>query len=89
MREWRKTHRLTAEQRLKDNARSYAGVAKRRGLLVPQNCAHCGNADTEMHHPDYALPLKVEWLCRECHLALHKYECDTAFNEFCKRYVAQ
>jgi hypothetical protein len=71
MREWRKTHPLDAEQRFKDNARSYAGTYKRRNKLIPQPCAHCGE-EAEMHHPDYAQPLKVEWLCRPCHLALHK-----------------
>jgi hypothetical protein len=77
MREWRRTHPLTPEQRFKDNARSYAGVYKRRGLLVPQPCA-CGSTDVQMHHPDYSQPLLVIWMCRSCHLALHHDEQETA-----------
>lgn len=63
---------LSPEQRAKDNARSYAGVYKRRGVLVPKPCEECGEPDSEMHHPDYSKPLEVVWLCRPCHHALHK-----------------
>lgn len=70
-REWRATHPLTAEQRYKDNARSYANVYKQRGELIPAPCERCGDVDTEMHHDDYDAPLDVRWLCRSCHLALH------------------
>lgn len=72
MRDWRKTHPLTPEQRRKDNARSYAGVYLRRGKLIPQPCKRCKAEKAEMHHPDYSQPLNVIWLCRPCHLYLHK-----------------
>lgn len=72
MRGWRKTNPLTPEQRVKDNARSYAGVYKRRGKLVQQPCAVCGAEKTEMHHHDYSKPLEVEWLCRPCHMRTHQ-----------------
>ena len=72
MRAWRKTHPMTAEQRRKDAARSYAGVYKRRGKLAPEPCQICGDANSQMHHSDYNRPLAVEWLCRPCHLSLHK-----------------
>lgn len=72
MRNWRKTHPLTRDQRIKDNARSYAGVYKRRGKLIPQPCERCGCTESQMHLPDYAQPLKVEWLCRPCQLSLRK-----------------
>lgn len=71
MREWRKSHPLSPEQKLRDNARSYAGVYKRRGKLVPQPCEVCGAAEVEMHHDDYSKPLEVRWLCREHHMAHH------------------
>jgi hypothetical protein len=73
MREWRKTHPLTQEQRFKDNCRSYANAYKHTGKLIPQPCA-CGAATVEMHHPDYSRPLHVIWMCRACHLELHR--CD-------------
>ena len=70
MRDWRKLHPLTPDQKVKDAARSYAGVYKRRGKLTPQTCEEC-DAPAEMHHDDYGKPLKVRWLCRTHHLDLH------------------
>ncbi len=72
MREWRKSHPLTPEQRWKDNCRSAAGVYKRRGYLTQQPCEVCGSLDSQMHHPDYNEPFLVNWLCRPCHLGLHQ-----------------
>lgn len=60
-----------SEQRKKDNARSYAGIYKRRGKLTPEPCEKCGSLNSEMHHDDYDKPLKVQWLCRPCHLEHH------------------
>lgn len=72
MRHWRKTHPMNAEQRFKDNARSYAACYKKRGKLVPEPCEVSGcESPTEMHHPDYTKPLEVRWLCRDHHLVLH------------------
>ncbi len=72
MRAWRQTHTLSAEERVRDISRSYAGVYKRRGKIIPRSCETCGSPDAEMHHPDYGLPLAVVWLCRTCHEALHR-----------------
>jgi len=74
MREWRKTHPPSLEARKRDNVRSYAHTYKRRGKLTPGPCAKCGDAASQMHHPDYDQPLLVLWLCRACHLALHAEE---------------
>lgn len=71
MREWRKTHPLNAEQKIKDTARSYANVYQRRGLLKPKPCEVCGSSNVEKHHDDYSKPLEVRWFCRKHHLTHH------------------
>jgi hypothetical protein len=71
MRQWRKRHPPTPEQRRKNNARAYARSYWLRGKLRQKPCRHCGESKTERHHPDYARPLFVIWLCRPCHLKLH------------------
>lgn len=74
MREWRKAHPLTEEQRKKDNCRSYANAYKKRGKLVQVPCEKCGSPKSQMHHHNYDKPLEVEWLCRPCHMRLHQEE---------------
>ena len=72
MRENRLKHsQLNNEQKLKSNARSYANVYKRRGILIPMPCQICSNSIVEMHHSDYNKPLDITWLCRMCHLDEH------------------
>lgn len=83
MREWRKTHPMSAEQRFKDNARSLAAAYKKRGVLKPEPCEVCGSLDVEMHHEDYSKPLEVHWLCREHHLA-HHHEIDRVVSFGCR-----
>lgn len=72
MREYRKQHAVSDEQRRRGIARSYANVYLRRGKLTRQPCADCGAAKVQMHHADYDRPLEVTWLCRRCHLARHR-----------------
>lgn len=74
MRKSRSKNELTELQRLKMNCRSYANVYKRRGKLIQEPCAKCGDPKSQMHHHDYTKPLEVEWLCRRCHLAEHSEE---------------
>lgn len=68
MRQWRKAHPMTEEQKFKDRARSYAAVYKRRGKLIAHPCRRCGAENAQMRHLDYNRPLLVDWLCRECRL---------------------
>jgi hypothetical protein len=71
MRKHRRIRGISDVQRPKADARSHAGVYKRRGLIEIQPCMLCGDADSEMHHPDYSKPKQVLWLCRAHHLDLH------------------
>lgn len=72
MREWRKTHPQTADERRKSNTRSYTNVLIKRGHLVRQPCSDCGSVEVQAHHPDYDRPRFVEWLCPEHHRAEHR-----------------
>ena len=71
MRRWRKTHPMTAEQRVRSNARAYVHVYLRRGTLKRGLCSVCGNPNTQPHHGDYSKPLDVVWLCVKHHLQAH------------------
>src|SRR6185295_16839071 len=62
---------LSSGQKFKANTRSYSRVYQKRGKLLPQLCAKCGDPKAEKHHEDYSKPLEVIWLCRKCHLELH------------------
>src|ERR1700681_1994907 len=73
MREWRKKHPLTGGAKKRDIARSYAYEYMKRGKLKAAPCQVCGDAVSEMHHPDHELPLQVAWLCRDHHLAWHSF----------------
>ncbi len=55
---------------VKRRARKLAGNAVRAGTLIPQPCEVCGDP-SEMHHPDYARPLDVRWLCGVHHHETH------------------
>ncbi len=48
--------------------------AIRRGLLIrPEQCEECGvEAKVDAHHPDHRDPLRVQFLCRRCHAAVHR-----------------
>jgi|HubBroStandDraft_6_1064221.scaffolds.fasta_scaffold13000_2 hypothetical protein len=73
MREWRKTHPMSEEQRVRDRARAYAKVYLKRGLLKKLPCSVCADPQAQMHHPDYCKPLDVIWLCVKHHKDLHDW----------------
>ena len=62
------------EYRKRYNARRATQKAILSGRLVKQPCFVCGASgdDVEAHHPSYALPLAVTWLCTQHHKQLHK-----------------
>ena len=43
------------------------------GQLVRQVCEKCSNPKTHAHHPSYAKPLEVTWLCFKHHQQAHGY----------------
>lgn len=67
-----------ADWRRRHPGRYQAHLAVQRALktgeLVKCPCEHCGKFDGRLdaHHPDYSKPLAVIWLCRRCHILLHK-----------------
>lgn len=67
----KKDSELPEEQKKKASCRSKTKVYISRGNLVKEPCYNCGNENVQAHHSDYDNPLKVHWLCRECHLELH------------------
>lgn len=73
MREWRKTHPLSKEQRLKADVRSKVKMRLRRRLMKKQPCEVCGSkTNLEAHHDDYSKPYDVRWLCRIHHNEHHR-----------------
>lgn len=72
MRQWRKSNPLTDEQRRKMVCHSYSNMYLRRGNILRQSCRYPGCSKTaQMHHPDYAEPLRIIWLCRQHHRLVH------------------
>ena len=60
---------------LKNGARKILRNAVASGKVSkPLDCENCGvnNTVLEGHHEDYSNPLDVVWLCRRCHMALHR-----------------
>lgn len=55
-------------------ARSTLNAAVRAGKVQrPASCEDCGgNRRLHGHHDDYAQPLRVRWLCPQCHANVHR-----------------
>ena len=78
-REYRKTHSVSEEQRLKGIARSYLNVNIRRGKVKRLPCEECGTSPAQGHHyAGYDHPLVVRWLCRHHHRLAHRQEATQA-----------
>lgn len=67
-------HSIKERDALKLKARRAVAYAVKMGKLKkPSECECCGSEKRlEGHHIDYNQPLEVEWLCRKCHMLLHK-----------------
>lgn len=61
--------------RLQSKTHSQVQAAVAGGRLVkPRACERCGRVrKLHGHHPDYAQPLRVQWLCVFCHDLTHRY----------------
>jgi hypothetical protein len=59
-------------------------------LSKPDACQSCGATDCriEGHHDDYAKPLDVRWVCRSCHVEIHRQENENlvALQEAAKKF---
>ncbi len=52
--------------------RTLARIAARRAEPIVGPCEQCGSTrNVVRHHPDYAEPLRVLFLCRRCHAFVH------------------
>ena len=66
---------MPKNRHLKNVARSRTQRAiETRQLIRPDQCQWCGGLSPEAHHPDYAKPLVILWLCRQCHGLQHQVE---------------
>ena len=61
-------HSIALQRKAKEAVR----YALKSGSMVKRACLMCGSNKAEGHHPDYTKPLKVLWLCKKHHVALHK-----------------
>ena len=79
VRRWRLTEKGAMSQRayrrkypLKYKARNIVSNAIRSGELERGCCSVCGSLNAEAHHPNYAKPLDIIWLCVHHHKECHK-----------------
>lgn len=56
----------------KTYAKLMAEQAVRDGRIIKTPCIKCGNPDSRGHHPNYAKPLEVIWLCQAHHSEEHR-----------------
>lgn len=46
---------------------------RKKALLKPDRCEMCKRSvGVEAHHEDYEKSLEVRWLCRQCHIKIHR-----------------
>lgn len=74
-----KTYEVNRRSILKDIDRARArgnvySAIKRGELERPKKCERCGLGSNriEAHHEDYEKQLEVMWLCKQCHVLMHK-----------------
>lgn len=68
LKRYRENHRekINAQNQLRDHV-------KRGNIIKPSKCSICASDKwIEAHHADYTKPLDVVWLCKKCHVSIHK-----------------
>lgn len=68
-------YRSIEKYKFKQEARMVVKKNIRLGLIIrPKICSQCEqeNKYIEAHHDDYTKPLKIIWLCKICHMSIHK-----------------
>ena len=68
----RSKYPISPRAKEKKDAQNILHAAVRYGKIKKQNCQECGSPNTDGHHDDYSRPLEVRWLCRNCHMKLHR-----------------
>lgn len=61
---WVNRHKYTAKRMVEALVNS--------GDMIKQPCEKCGEVKVVGHHPDYAKPLEVVWLCQKHHSEVHR-----------------
>lgn len=75
---WRRKYGYHSEYRWKEKNKEKVNVerllqyAVKKGLVKKSPCIVCQNPKAVAHHPDYAKPLEVTWLCHIHHSEIHK-----------------
>ena len=59
---------------IKRKARQIAERRLKIGILIKEPCQLCGKSKAEKHHPNYADPKNIVWLCKSCHTEMHILE---------------
>ncbi len=57
-------HKYTAKRLVEEKIRN--------GTMIKTPCIKCGDKRSLGHHPDYAKPLEVIWLCQKHHSEVHR-----------------
>ena len=64
---WKREHPFITKSR-----RILTHAVRDRRVEKPRECAQCNSGGIiDGHHFDYAKPIEVIWLCRQCHKDLH------------------
>ena len=59
---------------IKERARRTLASEVRAGRIKRMPCEVCGEPNAHAHHPDYARPYEVRWLCPFHHTEVHRNE---------------